>query len=175
MYGATEKPKATAPAVTSRQAAANTLYRSGNTLGSIDTALSSCFGRLRGGITDKETLERLDEQRLQVGKLLREKKIDPADAQKLLGIYTEHKLHKRSPEALEKRWTGPAGYAEVRREAGSDAEANAHLARTEAVLAAVAKASPTFARDLVASGAAQDADFIKTAARIAAPPVTQGS
>jgi hypothetical protein len=163
-----------APALSGRDAAAAVLYRSGTSGGSIDNALSSTFGRLRAGVTDKETLARLDSQRLNIGKLLREKNVEPADAHKLLSIYVEHKLHKRSDEALEKRWHGPAGYTAVRQDAGSEAAANARLAGTDAVLRAVAKVSPDFARDLVESGASQHADFIATAAKLApAKPAAQ--
>ena len=150
------------------------LYRAGTSGGSLDTALSSAFGRLRAGITDNERLAQIDDQRRHVGKLLRERNVDPADAHKMLSIYTEHKVHKRSDEALVKRWEGPAGYAEVRREAGTDAEANARLASTDRVLAALKKVSPSFANDLIESGAPQHPDFIKAAARVAAiPPVTK--
>jgi len=175
LYGNTEKPKAAeSPPVTGRSAAAQVLYRSGTSGGSLDTALSSAFGRLRAGITDNERLAQIDAQRLHVGKLLRERNVDPADAHKMLSIYTEHKLHKRSDEALAKRWEGPAGYEEVRREAGSDAEASARLASTDRVLAALKKVSPAFTRDLIESGASQHPEFIKTAAKVAAiPPVTK--
>lgn len=159
-------------ATTGRAAAAATMYgpTKAGQVGSIDNALASTFGRLRAGVTDKETLARLDDQRLHVGKLLREKNIAPSDAHAMLSIYCEHKLHSRSTEALEKRWIGPAGYAEVRRDAGSEEAANARLAGTDAVLRAVAKVSPTFARDLIESGASQHADFIKVAAKIVENP-----
>ncbi len=171
MYGGA--PKAAAkPAKAAAKGQAPTAASKTLQGGSIDLAISSALDRVEAKYRDDpEKREFVRSWRAPLAKVLSERHVDPGDAHTMLATFLEHEAYKRSPEALQKRWSGPSGYEALRLEAGDTAEAKQILDSAERFYTAIKTACPGFAHNAKVNGSAEHPDVIRIAAKYGDAPV----
>jgi hypothetical protein len=141
--------------------------------GSIDWALDSSLDRIEASHRDDPEKRALVRSwRAPLRKVLDDHRVDPNDAHAMLSTFLEHEAHRRSPEALEKRWAGPAGYEALRLEAGDSEKAKAIMESANRFYMAVKAACPNFAHNAKLNGSAESLDMIRVAARYGTAPAT---